>query len=52
MNEPWEKWGGSSIILDIEASGKLVRACGTVEGGKTYYKDITIFMPLCARNNQ
>jgi hypothetical protein len=52
MNEPWEKWGGRSIILDIEASGKLVRTRGTVESGKTYYKDITIFMPILARRNQ
>jgi hypothetical protein len=52
INDPWEKWGGSSIILDIEASGKLMRTGGTVESGKTYYKDITIFMPLCIRTNE
>jgi hypothetical protein len=52
INDPWEKWGGSSIILDIEASGKLARTGGTVESGKTYYKDITIFMPLVVRANE
>jgi hypothetical protein len=46
INDPWEKWGGRSIISDIEETGKLVRTGGTVESGKTYYKDITIFMPL------
>jgi hypothetical protein len=46
INDPWEKWGGRSIISDIEESGKLIRTGETVESGKTYYKDITIFMPL------